>query len=73
MTDQEILDKYRDLDSPCLTKEEKERGNRNVIYKYKEVFSLGDEIGTCPNIELEIDVTDKFTIFHKTISCKRGR
>ena len=30
-----------------------------MLYKYKEVFSLRDEIGTCPNIEVEIDVTDK--------------
>ena len=29
-----------------------------MIYKYKEAFSLRDEIGTCPNIEVEIDVTD---------------
>ena len=28
-------------------------------YKYKEAFSLRDEIGTCPNIEVEINVTDK--------------
>ena len=30
-----------------------------MLYKYKEVFSLRDEIGTCPDIELEIDVMDK--------------
>ena len=34
-----------------------------IIYKYKEVFSLRDEIGTCPNIEVEIDVTDKAPFF----------
>ena len=27
------------------------------------------EIGTCPNIEVEINVTDKSTIFYKAISC----
>ena len=30
-----------------------------MLYKYKEAFSLRDEIGTCPNIEVEIDVMDK--------------
>ena len=30
-----------------------------MLYKYKAVFSIGDKIGTCPNIEVEIDVTDK--------------
>ena len=34
-----------------------------ILYKYKEVFSLRDEIGTCPNIEVEIDVTDKSPFF----------
>ena len=34
-----------------------------MLYKYKEVFSLRDEIGTCPNIEVEIDVTDKSAFF----------
>ena len=32
-------------------------------YKHKEAFSLRDEIGTCPNIEAEIDVTDKSPFF----------
>ena len=35
----------------------------DVLYKYKNAFNLRDEIGTCPNIEVEIDVTDKFPFF----------
>ena len=31
----------------------------DMLYKYKEVFSLRDEIGTCPNKEIEIEVTDR--------------
>ena len=58
MTDQVILDKYIDLESSCLTTEEKKEVVE-MLYKYKEVFSLRDEIGTCPNIEGEIDVMDK--------------
>ena len=58
MTDKEILDKYIDLENSCLTKREKKEV-RNVIYEYKDTYSLRDEIGTCPNIEVEIDVTDK--------------
>ena len=34
-----------------------------MLYKYKEAFSLRYEIGTCPNIEVEIDVTDKSPFF----------
>lgn len=30
-----------------------------MLYKYKEAFSLRDEIGTCPNIKVEIYVTDR--------------
>ena len=62
MTDQEILDKYLDLDSSCLTKEEK-REVMEMLYKYKEAFSLRDEIGTWPNIEVEIDVMDRSPFF----------
>ena len=58
MTDKEILDKYIDLDKSYLNKEEK-REVMDMLYRYKEAFSLRDKIGTCPNIEVEIDVTDK--------------
>ena len=34
-----------------------------MLYKYKEAFSLRDEIGTCPNIEVEIDVMDNPPFF----------
>ena len=39
MTEREILDKYIDLDSSCLTKQEKQK-LRSLIYDYKEAFSL---------------------------------
>ena len=35
----------------------------DMLYKYKEAFSLRDEIGTCPNIEVGIDVTDNSPFF----------
>ena len=62
MTDKEILDKYIDLDKSCLSREEK-RELMDMLYKYKEAFSLRDEIGTCPNIEVKIKVTDKSPFF----------
>ena len=58
MTDKEILDNYIDLDKSCLNKEEKIEV-MDMLYRYKEAFSLRDEIGTCPNTEVEINVTDK--------------
>ena len=71
MTDREILDKYINLDNSWLTKAEKKEV-RELIYEYKDVFSLRDEIGMCPNIKVEIDMTDK-TPFYKTFPCKGGK
>ena len=62
MTDREILEKYINLDNTCLMEKEKEE-IMDMLYKYKEAFSLRDEIGTCPNIEVGIEVTDKSPFF----------
>ena len=53
-----ILDKYINLDNSCLTKIWKTQV-RVLLYKYKDAFGLRDEIGLCPNIKIEINVTDK--------------
>ena len=62
MIDREILDKYVNLDNSYLTKIEKKQV-RDLLYQYKDAFSLRDEIGLCPNIEIEIDITDKSPFF----------
>ena len=62
MTDREILEKYINLEMSCLNKKEKVEV-MDLLYKHKEAFSLKDEIGTCPNIEVEIEVTDKSPFF----------
>ena len=69
MTDKEILDKYIDLDNSCLTKREKKEVG-NWLYEYRDAFSLRDEIGTCPNIEVEIDVTNKSPFFIRPFHAK---
>ena len=69
MTDREILDKYINLDNSSLTRREKKEV-RELIYVYKDVFSLRDEIGTCHNIEVEIDVTDKTPFFIRPFHAK---
>ena len=56
------MDKYIDLDNSCLSKEEKV-DIMDVLHRYREVLSLRDEIGTCPKIDVEIDVTDKSPFF----------
>ena len=62
MKDTEILDKYINLDNACLNKEEKNEV-MDMLYRYKEAFSLRYEIGTCPNIEVEINIIDKSPFF----------
>ena len=62
MTDREILKKYIDLEKSCLT-DKKKKEVIDMLYKYEEGSSLRDEIGTCPNIEVEIDVMEKSPFF----------
>ena len=62
MMDREILEKYIDLETSCLKKEEKSKV-MDMLYKYKEALSLRDEIGICPNIEVEIEIMDKSPFF----------
>ena len=45
-----------------MSKEEKKEV-MDMLYRYREAFSLRDEIGTCPNIEVKIDVTGKSPFF----------
>ena len=70
MSDREILEKYVDFRNSCLTDNEKNQV-KDMLYKYKEVFSLRDEIGTCQNIEVEIDVTDKSIFFIRPYHVKK--
>ena len=58
----EILDKYVDLEKSLLSDSEKKQ-IMGMLYKYKDTFSLRDEIGTCPNIEVGIDITGKSPFF----------
>ena len=53
-----------------LTQKEKEEV-MDMLYKYKEAFSLRHEIGTCSNIEVEINVTDKLPFLLDHIMLER--
>ena len=44
----------------------------DMLYKYKEAFSLRDEIGSFPNIEVEINVMDKSPLFIRPYDVKEG-
>ena len=57
MTDREILEEYIDLKESCLDESERKQ-IMEMLYEYKDVFSLRDEIGTCLSIEVKIEVND---------------
>ena len=69
MMAKEILDKYIYLDKSCL-KEKEKKEVVEMLYKYKDTFSVRDEIGTCPNIEVEIEVTDGSPFFIRPYQVK---
>ena len=35
----------------------------DMLYSYKEAFYLRDDTGTCPNIEVEINLADNIQFF----------
>ena len=37
-----------------------------MIYEYKDAFRLRDEIGSCPNIEIDIAIMDRMQFFIRT-------
>ena len=56
-TDAEILYEKIDLKDSALTKKEKAKLMK-MILKYRDAFSLRDEIGECPNLYEKIDLKD---------------
>ena len=71
MTDRKILKTYIDLEKSCLT-DKKKKEVMDMLYKYKGAFNMRDEIGTCPNIEVEIDVMDKLPFFIRLYHVKEA-
>ena len=61
-TDEEILYEKIDLSNSVLSRKEKTRLMKMLI-KYRNAFSLRDEIGECPNLEADIKVIDDSPFF----------
>ena len=45
----------------------------DMLYKYNDAFSITDEICTCPNIEVEIEVIDKSIFFIRRYHAKENQ
>ena len=43
-----------------------------VLLKYKEAFSLRDEIGLCPNTEIELELNDNAPLFIRPFPIKES-
>ena len=71
MTDQEILEKYIDLSDSDLNSAEK-RSLYKVLVKYKDAFSLRDEIDLCPNMEIELEFNDQTPFFIRPFPIKEN-
>ena len=61
-SDEEILYEKIDLSNSALSRKEKTRLMKTLI-KYRDAFSLRDEIGECPNLEADIKVIDDSPFF----------
>ena len=62
MTDMETLEKYIKLDESCLNGFGK-RKVLDMLFKYKDAFSLRDEIGTSVGITVDFGLVDKTPFF----------
>ena len=71
MTDQEILEKYIDLSDSDLSSAEK-KSLYKVLMKYKDAFSLRDEIGLCPSMEIELELNDETPFFIRSFPIKES-
>ena len=71
MSDQEILEKCVDLSDSDLIYAEK-RSLYKILLKYKEAFSLWDEIGLCPNVDIDLELNDEIPFFIRPFPIKEN-
>ena len=61
-SDEEIIHEKINLSNSALSRKEKARLMK-MLTKYRDAFSLRDEIGECPNLEADIKVIDESPFF----------
>ena len=61
-SDEEILYEKIDLSDSALSRKEKSRLMK-ILIKYRDAFSLRDEIGECPNLKADIKIIDESPFF----------
>ena len=68
-TDNQILYEKIDLSELDLTSKEKTK-LKKLIVRYRDAFSLRDEIGACPNLTADIQVIDESSFFVRPFCIK---
>lgn len=68
-SDRELLEQTIDLSKSCLTTTQRLEF-LDVLEKYKDAFSLRDEIGLAPNIEVSLDLIDKTPFYIRPFAVK---
>ena len=71
MTDRECIEKFVDLSDSDMTEKEK-KNLYKLLYKYREAFSLRDEIGLCKNMEVELELKDETPFFIRPFPIKES-
>ena len=72
MTDKELLESTIDLSEACITEKQKQAMYK-ILLKYKEAFSLRDEIGLCPNMEVKSELKDKTPFYIRPFPIKEEK
>ena len=70
-SDEEIIYKKIGLSNSALSRKEKAKLMKMLI-KYRDAFSLRDEIGECPNLEADIKVIDESPFFVRPFPISEG-
>ena len=70
-SDEEIMYEKIDLSNSALSRTEKAKLMKMLI-KYRDAFSLRDEIGECPNLEADIKVIDESPFFVRPFPISEG-
>ena len=66
MTDKELIESTIDLSKGCITEKQKQALYK-ILLKYREAFSLRDEIGLCPTMEVKLELKDKTPFYIRPV------
>ena len=72
MTDKKILESTIDLSEACITEKQKQALYK-ILLKYRDAFSLRDEIGLCPNMEVKLELKDKTPFYIRPFPIKEEK